>query len=434
MYVLSKQYQLFANLVRYLKSSNNYYQSLLDKYNIIDENNIQEIYANLPVITKQTIINNSINYYDNTLLTDLKENNIDIDEIFETNNLSDNHDKKLNTAHNSWYIETTSGTTGKPLPVVKSPLERLVESKHLINCRRRIDPQCTLSNGFLMVHKTDNYLKGIDLRGNNKNTLKKAYKYLLKTNPKWIFSTTLLFNQFVKCILECNRKPQQMDLSFVETTSQLLYTDDKIRASKIFNCLYINNYGCREVWNIAYSCKYGNLHVNTDNLIVDLVDDNGKIINQENVEGNIVISSLFNKTTPFIKYVIGDRGKILYTECTCGQPMPVLVLSEGRKAEKLVGTNYYGNVIFRKVLRTLFFHKNIKDIHYLKIIQTKLDEIVIYVEKDKEYDMYFERCFIDNFRLQIGDCKKFSCHFVYRFPFSKNQTKDAIFISKVWSL
>lgn len=421
----SIQKKKMASLFNYLRSNNGYYKKLLSSFAYIDDTNIDFIYEQLPVLYRSDIIDNAKRYYDPFFLDSINEVKIDISDLSRTDILSENHDRIIEIGKVKWYLETTSGTSGAPLPIIKNASERMQASAYINRCRLNLDPTCTISNGLLLVHKVDEHLKKIDIRGNNIEGLREVYQYMLLKKPKWIFSTAMIFKQFCTYIINNIDISERKKLSFVETTSQRF--DDIDIANKIFDSSFINNYGCREVWNIAYECRHGALHVNTSNLVVDVVDDRNKLIREQGVEGNIVLTSLINKTTPFVKYLIGDRGKIIYTRCHCGNDSPILLLSEGRESEKIIGTNYYGNVVFRKVLRTLNFHHSIKDITHIKIFQVETNEMLVYLEKHDKNDKMFEKFFCDNFHLQIGFCKHFTIKFVYEYPFSQNVTKDSIF-------
>ena len=94
-------------------------------------------------------------------------------------------------------------------------------------------------------------------------------------------------------------------------------------------------YGCHEIWAIAYECSCGNLHILENNVILEILDEEGKGVGY-NQEGEIVLTSLIQKSMPFIRYKIGDRGKIKKSECLCGRTSDVLELSAARVADDIV--------------------------------------------------------------------------------------------------
>ena len=356
-----------------------------------------------------------------------------VDFMFKVEDLSENHDKRIKDKFGCiWTIETTSGSTGKPLPIIKSHTERLKESRYLLNCRKQHYKDATLNNGVLLIHKVDDYLKAIDYREDSEQ-FKKVINFMVENNPKWIFSSTRILNRFIDYVVKNNFQNSfsESDLKFIETTSQKMLEDEMTLAHSVFNCEIFSNYGCREVWNIAYECSQHHLHINDELLIVDVVDDKGDIIQEDGIVGDIVITSLIHKTMPLLKYYIGDRGRIYRNTGVCENDKPILVLEEGREQEKIKGTDYYGTTIFRKVLRTLYFHYKIADIINIRIIQ-KDNVLFIYLNKQTEQDVVFEELFKKIFYEQINFQKNFEFAFKYYFPFNDDNLlyKEKIFSSE----
>jgi phenylacetate-CoA ligase len=91
------------------------------------------------------------------------------------------------------------------------------------------------------------------------------------------------------------------------------------------------SYGSREFMSVGMECsKHIGSHVNSDNVVVEVVDDAGAPV-APGTEGRIVITDLHNAAAPFIRYEIGDVGVMGSDEpCACGKPFPVLRSVDGR--------------------------------------------------------------------------------------------------------
>ncbi len=92
------------------------------------------------------------------------------------------------------------------------------------------------------------------------------------------------------------------------------------------------SYGCREFMSIGMECdRHVGYHLNTDNLLVEVVDEDGRAA-AAGTEGRIVVSDFHNAATPFIRYEIGDIGIMTSADerCTCGRPFPLLKSVDGR--------------------------------------------------------------------------------------------------------
>ena len=129
-------------------------------------------------------------------------------------------------------------------------------------------------------------------------------------------------------------------------TSEMLFESDKKLLEKQLNVPIINEYGASELDLIAFENLRGEWQVNSETLFVEILDENNQVL-PYGKEGRIVITSLFNKAHPFIRYDIGDIG-ILDEKSTPQKPIlkklvgrtnDIAVLPSGKKAPGL--TFYY---------------------------------------------------------------------------------------------
>ena len=129
-------------------------------------------------------------------------------------------------------------------------------------------------------------------------------------------------------------------------TSEMLFEDDKILLEKQFGIPIVNEYGASELDLIAFQNPNGEWQINSETLFVEILDDHNQVV-PNGVSGRIVITSLFNKAHPFIRYDIGDIG-ILDEKSTLKKPIlkklvgrtnDVAILPSGKKSPGL--TFYY---------------------------------------------------------------------------------------------
>ncbi|KVV13457.1 phenylacetate--CoA ligase family protein [Flavobacterium sp. TAB 87] len=102
-------------------------------------------------------------------------------------------------------------------------------------------------------------------------------------------------------------------------TSEMLFESDKILLEKQFGIPIINEYGASELDLIAFENPQGEWQVNAETLFIEILDDNNQVLPYGEM-GKIVITSLFNKAHPFIRYEIGDLG-ILDEKSTLQKPI-----------------------------------------------------------------------------------------------------------------
>ncbi len=129
-------------------------------------------------------------------------------------------------------------------------------------------------------------------------------------------------------------------------TSEMLFEEDKILLEKQFGVPVVNEYGASELDLIAFQNPNDEWQVNAETLFVEILDSNNNPL-PNGKEGRIVITSLYNKAHPFIRYDIGDIG-ILDEKSTLKKPIlkkligrtnDIAILPSGKKSPGL--TFYY---------------------------------------------------------------------------------------------
>ena len=129
-------------------------------------------------------------------------------------------------------------------------------------------------------------------------------------------------------------------------TSEMLFDDDKLLLEKQFGVPIINEYGASELDLIAFQNHDGNWQLNSETLFIEILDDENRVV-ANGIEGRIVITSLYNKAHPFIRYDIGDIGiidpkstsKKAILQKLIGRTNDVAILPSGKKSPGL--TFYY---------------------------------------------------------------------------------------------
>jgi phenylacetate-CoA ligase len=163
-------------------------------------------------------------------------------------------------------------------------------------------------------------------------------------------------------------------------TSEMLFETDKRLLEKQLGIPIINEYGASELDLIAFENPKGEWQINAETLYVEILDENNKIL-PYGEEGRIVITSLFNKANPFIRYEIGDIG-ILDEKSTPQKPIlkkligrtnDVAILPSGKKSPGL--TFYY---VTKSIIED---DGNVKE---FIIKQTQLDAFEIEYVSEKE--------------------------------------------------
>jgi phenylacetate-CoA ligase len=163
-------------------------------------------------------------------------------------------------------------------------------------------------------------------------------------------------------------------------TSEMLFEKDKLLLEKQFGIPIVNEYGASELDLIAFQNTEGEWQINSETILVEILDENNQAV-PNGTSGRIVITSLFNKAHPFIRYNIGDIG-ILDEKSTLKKPIlkkligrtnDVAILPSGKKSPGL--TFYY---VTKSIIED---DGNVKE---FVIKQTQIDHFIVEYISDSE--------------------------------------------------
>ena len=160
----------------------------------------------------------------------------------------------------------------------------------------------------------------------------------------------------------------------IVAAAETLHEFQREYLEKVFECPVFNTYGCREFMLIAAECeKQKGLHVNSDHLIVETVDENGtSVIGRP---GRVVITDLHNYGMPFIRYLNGDIAELNNRKCSCGRGLQMMSSVNGRELDiirtpdgRAVPGEYFPHLM-----------KEIASVDEFQVIQHDLETIDIFI-------------------------------------------------------
>jgi phenylacetate-CoA ligase len=125
-------------------------------------------------------------------------------------------------------------------------------------------------------------------------------------------------------------------LQAVWTTASPLPQSKRLYFQNTFGCPVFTQYGSVEVFILSAecSCQTG-LHVFTDIRHVEAVDANGHPASVGE-HGDLLVTDLTNYAFPLLRYRIGDRGRMLKENCSCGRPFPLMDYVTGRVSDQIL--------------------------------------------------------------------------------------------------
>lgn len=201
------------------------------------------------------------------------------------------------------------------------------------------------------------------------------------------------------------------------STSMMLLDHERKLIEEVFGCPVTNRYGCEEVGLIASQCEHhGRLHINTDDLVVEVVREDGAPA-APGEAGRIILTDLSNHGMPLLRYRVEDIGVLSADECSCGRPGPVLESIAGRVADFLKkpdGTMVAGVSLVERTLTA------IPGIGQMQMVQDSARELKINLVKDADFSPTSERQLRDEMASVFGAEMNIHIEFVDAIPQERN--------------
>ncbi len=122
----------------------------------------------------------------------------------------------------------------------------------------------------------------------------------------------------------------------IGTSGEVLTAEMKEQISAAFGRTPFNAYGATEAGYIAVECdRHAGLHVFEDQVLLEVVDDEYRPVPPGERGSRLLLTNLFNRTQPLIRYELNDLVTVAPGLCPCGRPFPLLDSVEGRSDDVL---------------------------------------------------------------------------------------------------
>ncbi|HEX6634668.1 MAG TPA: hypothetical protein VF038_11915 [Usitatibacter sp.] len=113
---------------------------------------------------------------------------------------------------------------------------------------------------------------------------------------------------------------------------------------RAFGCPLLEEYGASECLAIAHGCREGWLHANSEWVVVEPVDRDGRATAPGATSHTVLVTNLANRVQPILRYDLGDRVTLAAGPCPCGDPRPAMRVA-GRNAAPLSFRSADGRVV-----------------------------------------------------------------------------------------
>ncbi|MBM2833540.1 MAG: CapK related-protein [Candidatus Brocadiaceae bacterium] len=223
--------------------------------------------------------------------------------------------------------------------------------------------------------------------------LKEQVEVIINNQPEIIEGYPSRLHLISKCIKKNNihimKKPKA-----IFTNSETLLPNSRKEIEEVFGIKITNVYDCWEFGRIAWECKmHDGLHINSDSLIVQIVNENGREA-KDGEPGNVIVTDLNNYAMPFIRYKMDDIAIRSEKKCLCGISFPLLREVRGRESDNLKLPS--GGEIIPFAVGDLVL--TINEIEEYQIVQNTIDSIDINIVCSNKYDFHNDNILRNKFK------------------------------------
>lgn len=181
-------------------------------------------------------------------------------------------------------------------------------------------------------------------------------------------------------------------------TSERLYDHQRETIGQVFGCKVANGYGGRDAGFIAHECPSGSMHLTADDIVVEIVGDDGKV-QPAGKAGEIVVTHLSTNDFPFIRYRTGDIGVLGTNRCACGRGLPVLQDIQGRSTDFVVASD--GTVLHGLAL--IYILRDLPGVNSFKVIQESRALTRVLLVTDDKFNASLLPTIQQGFKQRLGD-------------------------------
>jgi phenylacetate-coenzyme A ligase PaaK-like adenylate-forming protein len=242
----------------------------------------------------------------------------------------------------------SSGSTGRPVEFKTTSVTRLFRRALYLREHRWHGRDLTLTAATIRNFRDGSGMPPEGKRASNwgsgyatkpietlniRATVDEQLEWLQRVKPAYLSTFPTNLRALAQSALERGVRLHRMRQ--VATYAESLPPGLRELARQAFGATVTDIYSSEETGPIAYQCPKheDRYHVQSENLIVEVVDDAGQPC-APGAAGRVLVTDLHNLATPLIRYEIGDFAAT-GPACDCGRGLPVLARILGRTRNML---------------------------------------------------------------------------------------------------
>ena len=122
-------------------------------------------------------------------------------------------------------------------------------------------------------------------------------------------------------------------LRAIGTGGEPLFSGRKKMLEGIWGVPVFDHYGMTEIGAAVLDCEFGQPHPLEDDYIFELLDKDTKTDVKPGQVGYLVVTTLKRRATPIIRYLTGDRARVVERKCPCRKDMSLEI--RGRREDTI---------------------------------------------------------------------------------------------------
>lgn len=206
-------------------------------------------------------------------------------------------------------------------------------TKQLFLWGRHVGPVSRFRQWKAALHQRFDRQKKLSCFEMTPETMRRYLGILNRYRPDVLIAYTNPLYEFARFLAEERLAP--VSPRSIVVGAEKLHDFQRETIEAVFGAPVFETYGSREFMLIGAECeRHAGLHLSSDNLLVEILDDDGRPA-APGEEGNVVVTDLFNFGLPFVRYVNGDRAVAGCGDCPCGRGLPLLQNVSGRRLDVL---------------------------------------------------------------------------------------------------
>lgn len=231
-----------------------------------------------------------------------------------------------------------------------------------------------------------------DLTDQAKNAF---YQQLKGARPTYFYGYPSLMLEFARFLEAEKLSLAQVPIKVAIGTGEHVYPHEREELQRLLGVPFVGEYGCTETGVIGVDCPHGRMHLMASNIVLEVVDEAGCSV-PTGIEGEIIVSELNARYFPFIRYRLGDRGRLTGETCPCGRTLPVFEVLSGRKDDYIVTPEG------KRVYDAILAYTLKKGVAQFKAVQDRLDHICIFVRSDGQLTLELQSQYVEQLQKAIS--------------------------------